>query len=87
VSDHKTRKRPPNRLTGECHRISEEGLTVFLHIGRAPLPDRSGLGPVQSIALSSKTKTGTTFHNLLHKLTAAINRELQVQSIKPGEGD
>jgi hypothetical protein len=86
MTEIKTRTRPKNRLSGECHRIGEGGFTLFLHVHRAPLPDKSGLGPVASIALSSKTKTGTAFHDLLRSLTAVINRELQVQAIRPGEG-
>jgi hypothetical protein len=83
-----TRKRPPNRLAGEVHKIKEEGLTVFLGIYRAPLPDRSGLGPVVNVVMKSRAKiVGTTFHNILDKLTSRLNQELQIQAVKPGEGD
>lgn len=80
------RKRPPNRLSGEVHKIKEEGLTVFLIVNRAPLPDRAGLGPVVNVVMKSRAKTvGTVFHNILDKLTSRINQELQVQAIRPGE--
>jgi hypothetical protein len=74
------RKRPPWRMPGEVHKITEEGLTVFLIVNRFVTPD--GLGHVSNVVLKSSTKTGSGLHDLLDKITSRLNTELQTQSIR-----
>lgn len=75
-----SRKRPKNRLVTRTLRIKvREMPAVYLHIEREVR--KSGLGPVEQIWMTSGSKSGTDFEEILHRLSRRINLHHQIKEV------
>lgn len=82
-----TRKRPPNRLVCETHKIKsreDSGATFYVSIDRES-DDGNTLGRVVGVRINFKHARGSDLDAALLKISDLISREVQTVSKDMGE--